>query len=88
MTHIKYDRGDYDSSTKTLHKSTPLAPSNRGPDAWDVDPQVQIIELLVDIHHVLKKILDLQAPYHSGSQTVEVEPPAVILEKPDVKSVL
>lgn len=74
MTHIQYDRGDYDASTKTLYKSTPLAPINRGPDAWEVDPQQQIIDLLKEQLILLRKIADSSVPYHTGPQAVSLLP--------------
>lgn len=75
MSHIAYDRGDYDSSTKTLHKTTPLAPIRKGPVAWEVDPQVQIIELLTKQLAILEKLLARDPPYHTGSKTVVIESP-------------
>lgn len=80
MSHIAYERGAYDKSSKTLHKQTPTAPKIRGPDAWDIDPQQQIIDLLTEqcglIHEsnrLLAILVDRDPPYHSGSRTVEVD---------------
>ncbi len=51
MTHIAYERGDYDHSTKTLYKMIITDQSKPGDrkKAWDVDPQLQIINLLKEI---------------------------------------
>lgn len=76
MTHIAYDRLHYDSSTKTLHKSTPMKPIVRGPKAWEVDPQLQIIRLLTDIKILLGNQLKRTAPYHTGPQQVVIAAPS------------
>ncbi len=75
MTHIAYERGIYDQSTKTLHKSTPQEPIVRGPSAWDIDPQLQIIRLLTDIKILLGNQLKRTAPYHTGPQQVSIASP-------------
>lgn len=52
---------------------------------WDVDPQLQIINLLKQQVKLLEKLLAREVPYHTGPQTVVVEspPPVPAPESPD-----
>ncbi len=73
MTH---QEAYYDLDTKTLYVTTKS--DRRDPDHqtkfWAVDPQLQIINLLKEQLALLKQLVDHSAPYHTGSQTVDIAP--------------
>ena len=71
MTH---EKAHWDPETKTLFVETISDRSDpkRKTSFWDEDPQLQIINLLKAQNELLKKILAQTAPYHTGSQTVQI----------------
>lgn len=81
MTHLKYNRTGYDEETQTIHFETSPVDRPHGDRAdpiiktkiWEVDPQLQIINLLKEQIKLLQKLVDRDPPYHSGPQVVEVD---------------
>lgn len=69
-----YKRIGYDPATKTLElEITSDRTTKPGWKKWEVDPQLQIINLLKEIKTLLGKLVDRDPPYHTGPQTVQVD---------------